>query len=430
MEEKIENKKTNARARIPELVLLSLLVIASFYVPFALALPAIPTASLQIVPSGTITALPEDTTSVPKTDLGSGFGQALSCDASSIFSFSWLPMALVAILAVILMLALAYMMSVIFALQPLAVWAKNEASQIAVTTLLIILLLPSTQVFSNLGCAIHKENTFDRAIGYVKSVRMKLLVDFGALTSLNVFIGLISSVQINLTPLRMGVFFSFGSAFKPILDWIGIGSQAMLLGIGEMTVHELALYFVRDQMFALFLPLGIFLRSTPFTRRTGSALIAIAIGLYFVLPITLLVNQVIYDDHYGRYADDFAAYAKAYGLGDVCAPTQTSSLAAPCLSRSIASPILIYVHNFMTHFGLLTIMGLAFGVLAQAATAPLIVAGMVTLVFSVANDLIFMLVIFCILLPIINITLTLSFIASLAKALDSDINLSALTKLI
>ena len=64
--------------------------------------------------------------------------------------------------------------------------------------------------------------------------------------------------------------------------WSGFAAQKMLL------------QFIESSLLIYFLPLGLFLRALPFSRKTGSTIIAIIFAAYFVYPTTVLVNQRIF----------------------------------------------------------------------------------------------------------------------------------------
>jgi len=69
--------------------------------------------------------------------------------------------------------------------------------------------------------------------------------------------------------------------------------------INELTWLAIFLYaqiavlkFIETSMFTVFLPIGLILRSFPPTRGAGAVLVAIAIGFYFVYPLTYTVLYV------------------------------------------------------------------------------------------------------------------------------------------
>ncbi len=66
--------------------------------------------------------------------------------------------------------------------------------------------------------------------------------------------------------------------------------------ITVMWTKEFILYFARDAVPLLLLPLGLILRAIPFFRMTGSSILAMCFALYFVLPFALLLsNYMIFD---------------------------------------------------------------------------------------------------------------------------------------
>jgi len=62
----------------------------------------------------------------------------------------------------------------------------------------------------------------------------------------------------------------------------------MLIGINAMIVVG---DYVKANMLSFFLPLGMILRSTPFTRGIGAFFMALAIGMYFVFPVLYIITD-------------------------------------------------------------------------------------------------------------------------------------------
>ena len=80
---------------------------------------------------------------------------------------------------------------------------------------------------------------------------------------------------------------------KPLSDMYGPILSSLFAAWGITVMQTWFLEVVRNFAFTLILPLGIVLRTTPYMRNTGSALIAIAIGFYLVFPLTYLLNYKI-----------------------------------------------------------------------------------------------------------------------------------------
>ena len=99
------------------------------------------------------------------------------------------------------------------------------------------------------------------------------------------------------------------SAFKVlsgsvgITPWVALGplNQAHttiidLLGTtyAAFTAQNMLLKFIEKAAIPVFLPFGMMLRAFPFSRKTGSTIIAVVVAAYFVYPISILINQQIW----------------------------------------------------------------------------------------------------------------------------------------
>ncbi len=86
-----------------------------------------------------------------------------------------------------------------------------------------------------------------------------------------------------------------GSA--PLLGWPLTGLVSLLHYIGNnLTFAMVAFYFLlqlisfsETTMLTVFLPIGIILRAFPLTRGAGALMMAIAIGMYFVFPLSFVI---------------------------------------------------------------------------------------------------------------------------------------------
>ncbi len=66
--------------------------------------------------------------------------------------------------------------------------------------------------------------------------------------------------------------------------------------ISALWAKQFILYFVRDAIPTLILPLGLVFRAFPFTRSTGSTILAVCFAMYFVFPMSVLFsNYLLYD---------------------------------------------------------------------------------------------------------------------------------------
>ncbi len=76
--------------------------------------------------------------------------------------------------------------------------------------------------------------------------------------------------------------------------------EAISYLITVIWAKEFILYFARDCVPILLLPLGLALRAFPFFRTTGSSLIALCFAIYFVFPFSLILSNTMVFDYYGK----------------------------------------------------------------------------------------------------------------------------------
>ncbi len=118
------------------------------------------------------------------------------------------------------------------------------------------------------------------------------------------------------------------SAFKVlaanvgITPWVALGplNQAHtilvdLIGTtyAAFTAQNMLLTFIEKAALPVFLPFGLMLRAFPFTRKTGSTIIAVVVAAYFIFPISILINEQVWI----MIASPSCSNGKA-GVGDTC----------------------------------------------------------------------------------------------------------------
>ncbi|VVC00647.1 Uncharacterised protein [uncultured archaeon] len=126
----------------------------------------------------------------------------------------------------------------------------------------------------------------------------KLATGYGSLMLTEMFTGLLSGFY---TGLHLPVFdvIAVDLGLNP---WISLSPLNQfhtilvdLLGntYGAFVGQKMLLDFGEEAMLPVFLPFGILLRVFPFTRKTGSTIIAVVFAVYFIYPISILINQQI-----------------------------------------------------------------------------------------------------------------------------------------
>ncbi len=112
--------------------------------------------------------------------------------------------------------------------------------------------------------------------GFLSGFHVHLAIDIYKV----LYVGVGIMPWIGLTPINM--FHTF------IVDLVGNVFAAFM-------AQKMLLEFVDETMLSVFLPIGLLMRVFPFSRRTGSTIIALVLAAYFVFPTTILINQQIWE---------------------------------------------------------------------------------------------------------------------------------------
>ncbi len=177
-------------------------------------------------------------------------------------------------------------------------WFTSDAFLNGITLGLLGGDLPAGYVPENISSA-HVEfaiATTDVFISKLKHLYFSMYlyeILIGFLSTISFPFGMIlagpSIVSFSLMP-----FVSLGmlsNAHTSVVETIGLITAAMY-------AKEFILLYMRDVVPLILLPLGLVLRAFPFSRTTGSSLIAVCFAGYFVLPLAVLFSHYVIFDLY------------------------------------------------------------------------------------------------------------------------------------
>lgn len=359
-------------------------------------------------------------------------------------SLNWFALSIIGIFIVLGIAIIIFLIGKFFDLTDISAWGKNEIWQVIASVILIFLLLaliepidrigrlnnPSCPTLSSCDTSLcnHPDGCSLLQTGYYYSEAMA--AELTHLTShmffINMFLEGLFSFEISITPLNIiGISYNFNSMFgivSKITDWamIIIG-PAILSWIGTMFI----LCFASSKMFAIFLPLGLILRSFPSTRSVGGGLIALALGLYFVYPFMLNVNNVITSTFLGLNSpSEMINFAQEQVL---TFPPGMMDRPGRELMQTIIQPFRSTLRNTLTD-GLFSMSFLS------NFSPPLLAETLSTLYldafYASLQEAVFLVMISSFVLTVVNIFITFTFIQEIGKFLGSDMNLAELVKLI
>ncbi|RLG20054.1 hypothetical protein DRN67_01005 [Candidatus Micrarchaeota archaeon] len=216
----------------------------------------------------------------------------------------WQPIALTALMISFFIVALGWMLSEFLRSPELHAWSKNEIYEVLISAF----LLASVFFFAALGEQLAQgftmgENHVEWGRAYLDNVKTLLELEmYPLILSVDIIASTFAtwnfSYPAEISALSMII------ATSPVsgLQMIAGSLVFMLDSVGmfiAVTLAQLAfLDFAETFGLALFVPLGIVLRTFPVSRRLGSTLIALGITIYFIYPLTLALNQEVFDAAY------------------------------------------------------------------------------------------------------------------------------------
>ncbi|MFH1285448.1 MAG: hypothetical protein ABIH99_02590 [Candidatus Micrarchaeota archaeon] len=341
--------------------------------------------------------------------------------ASVIHGMSWEGVAIISLLIAVFLTTIAYMLSILFGAANMKRWAKGEYFNIAASALLVLGLIIfvnlisakaamiSTSIVQIYGVTLPEQCTasveqnphlasFIFADCYLNEILVCLKTMYLYLFSSNFAVEMMEK-----TSLSVGGFDTIGGSIM----W------SRLVNLAHYFTHTItflivAIYFLRHllefsagTMISAFLPLGITLRVFPFTRGLGALLIAIAIGLYVVFPITLAVMFAM---------SGSATLACPIDAGAVSAPNQiyaSDPTFWPILWRAGVTSLGVIAGTVVSTVSPLTGVGVFIG--SQAA--------ILSLISSYLNFLVLQTFLF----PLVSLTVTFTFIRATSQLFGADV---------
>lgn len=173
--------------------------------------------------------------------------------------------------------------------------------------------LPTTHI----GLALLQLSVFQEELS---SLYLRLsLIDF--------FIGFMSTLSFNIGMLPGGIgIFSIHIAPYAGLSLVANAMATLIHGVLLLALlawgKRLLVLFASTAIPIIFLPFGLILRANPFTRTTGSTVIAVCFVLYFVYPLATSLSFYLVFDIYGlkfdnTYLEQFTPFKTLMGEQEI-----------------------------------------------------------------------------------------------------------------
>ncbi len=181
-------------------------------------------------------------------------------------------------------------------------FAREEFSQLVFSIGIVALWFFAYQVmvavYSAAVCGSDDCNPFQVAYYSLSIVQWKLISAYLSYLSIETVVSVFSTIGFNL-PLGFPILGVKWLSLSP-LGGLGLLSNVivtvtesigMLLGLAMGRAQLLSLF--EDMVPAVLLPMGLLLRSLPFTRTTGSSLIAFSFAAFFIFPASIALSHYL-----------------------------------------------------------------------------------------------------------------------------------------
>jgi hypothetical protein len=198
----------------------------------------------------------------------------------------WQPVALLAVSLAFLVVALSYMLGVLFDLSNLKKWAKAEFYQACASAVLVIFLLFMMDVMVNQGfqTMIGGMNPYARAYAYLDNVQGSLYSVYTNVYTVNFPLEFLTTFTFYFN--AAGLDFSpFELVLSPVVEQLHFQANVVTIAAISTASQRALLHLFYNVGFSLFIPAGVLLRIFPWTRGAGGLLIALGVGLSIVYPV-------------------------------------------------------------------------------------------------------------------------------------------------
>ncbi len=321
---------------------------------------------------------------------------------------TWIAPVGLTLMIVVIGLAILYMVAQFFGSPQLIALTKEEFFQLIMTVvkvMFVVALLSGAERWYSLSTFGMSDPVYsssssmiDASMSFARITVKEMIDHYSLLLIYNMIIHTIfsSTMWFGVT-WRAMYSFNLGPVLKPLIDIIGSALQFLSLGISEWMLHIITLCILKKWAWGLFLPLGVLMRSIPFTRNGGEALISLTFALVLFYPFMFLFDYEVHK-------------VLKYNLVD----------AKDAMS------------GFIQKSGILAVFGsvLIMIFLMAGVFVPFFLGGALSLAFELVRSAVYYIVVLSLLLPFLNIFVTLTVAKELANFSRVDVNFLSFLKII
>lgn len=322
----------------------------------------------------------------------------------------WIGPAALAAIVIIIGISILYMLGQLFSSPALIALSKEELFQSALTMFRVGFLV-ATLVAADMWYGIsaggtgdriynnpNNHNMIDAAMGFSRLMVSDMVNHYSMLLMYNMVIHTIysSTMWFGVT-WRAMYSFNLGPVLRPLIDILGSALQFLSLGISEWLLHIVTLCLIKKWTWGLFIPLGMLLRAIPHTRGAGEAIFALTFALAVFYPFMFVFDYEVHKIMKYNIVDP----QKAMG-------------------------------SFLQRSGILQVFGtvLIAMFLMAGVFVPFFLGGALTLAFELIKGAVYYIVIMSLIMPFINLFVTLTAARETAAFFKVDVNFMSFLKII
>lgn len=205
-----------------------------------------------------------------------------------------------ALFVAILMIIMYYLLSKFLNSPQIEAFSREELSHFGMTVLILALWLSlytlASQIISLASCSGAHCDQFSLAFYALDILRSRLMGAYIAFWSLELWVGILSTVGFSI-PLGDPVMVVKWLSVSP-LGGLGMLSNVLVnvieaigMLVGLVVGREQLLSFFQSIVPTFLLPLGLLMRALPFSRVTGSSIIAICFAGFFIFPFSIALSH-------------------------------------------------------------------------------------------------------------------------------------------
>jgi hypothetical protein len=168
--------------------------------------------------------------------------------------------------------------------------ARTELYQFFIALIWVFVIYTAFIGFAcSTSCAVAGGNPYTVAMNYLQSTKSSLedeVVNLLSLAKSTRWDSAVMQIVFPGTSCWSGACVTMGAGCASIADNYETIATLLIPLVGSLAVQQLALIVISAISFNILLPIGVLVRLIPGLRSTGAFLIAIAVAMYIVFPLT------------------------------------------------------------------------------------------------------------------------------------------------